>query len=69
MPKPNYQFEKRKKDLERKKKQDEKRQKKAEKAQHKGESQGDEFGEPQTPMPGDAVTVGDDGNDDEAPTA
>ena len=30
--KPNYQFEKRKKDLERKKKQDEKRQRKAEKA-------------------------------------
>lgn len=32
MAKPNYQFEKRKKDLERKKKQDEKRQRKAEKA-------------------------------------
>ena len=35
MPKPNYQFEKRKKDLERKKKQDEKRQRKAEKADAK----------------------------------
>lgn len=35
MPKPNYQFEKRKKDLERKKKQDEKRQRKAEKANEK----------------------------------
>lgn len=33
--KPNYQFEKRKKDLERKKKQDEKRQRKAEKADAK----------------------------------
>ncbi len=32
MAKPNYQFEKRKKDLEKKKKQDEKRQRKAEKA-------------------------------------
>ncbi|MES1211481.1 MAG: hypothetical protein ABUL63_04005, partial [Acidobacteriota bacterium] len=59
--KPNYQFEKRKKDLERKKKQDEKRQKKAEKAQ--GKAPGDEFGEPQTPMPSD----GNDGTDGGAP--
>jgi hypothetical protein len=35
VPKPNYQFEKRKKDLERKKKQDEKRLRKAEKATEK----------------------------------
>lgn len=46
VPKPNYQFEKRKKDLQKKKKQDEKRMRKAEKTDQKAREDGEAGGPP-----------------------